>query len=200
MPWLIHRSRSRHVESDLHDPVVGPEHGFTYGDHPRVRHEVGESAQPLGMDLHVIALRPATDRAVRPSERFLEQRFDVVAHPFDPGALEGAFERDDAVAVQAAHDRRDVIGRGRRLRWRGPEVLRDSGAHSLLLPARKLSIRQPSTSNANTVRELYSSSGRSTTGGNARWFGESGKCCVSRQKPARWPYRRPFFPRILPSR
>ncbi len=50
------------------------------------------------------------------------------------------------------------------------------------------------------VVDRYSSPGRSTVLGNCGWFGESGKCCVSRQKPKRCSYFWPDGPVKLPSR
>src|SRR6266516_2905275 len=41
---------------------------------------------------------------------------------------------------------------------------------------------------------------RSMVDGKLGWFGESGKCCVSRQSAARCPYTTPCFPVIVPSR
>jgi hypothetical protein len=41
------------------------------------------------------------------------------------------------------------------------------------------------TPNANTVCDWYRSPGRSTVEGKFAWFGESGKCCVSRHSAAR---------------
>jgi hypothetical protein len=57
-----------------------------------------------------------------------------------------------------------------------------------------------STPNVNTVRDANVSPGRSTVDGNAGWFGASGKCWVSRQKPKRFRYARPCLPVMLPSR
>jgi hypothetical protein len=37
----------------------------------------------------------------------------------------------------------------------------------------------------NTVRDVSSVPGRRIVDGNCEWFGESGKCCVSRHSPAR---------------
>jgi hypothetical protein len=45
---------------------------------------------------------------------------------------------------------------------------------------------QLATENANTVVDMNSSSGRSSVDGKSGWFGESGKCCVSRQKASVW--------------
>ncbi len=42
-----------------------------------------------------------------------------------------------------------------------------------------------STPNLHTVRDRYVSPGRTIVFGNAAWFGESGKCCVSRHSPVR---------------
>ncbi len=42
-----------------------------------------------------------------------------------------------------------------------------------------------STPKRYTVRDTYSSPGRSTVDGKPGWLGESGKCWVSRQKPER---------------
>jgi hypothetical protein len=41
--------------------------------------------------------------------------------------------------------------------------------------------------NTNTVRELKGLPGFRIVDGKFGWFGESGKCCVSRQSPKRWP-------------
>ena len=51
-----------------------------------------------------------------------------------------------------------------------------------------------------TVVVLYSWPGFSVVEGNAGWFGESGKCCVSRQNPVRCRYTAPSFPVSFPSR
>ena len=45
----------------------------------------------------------------------------------------------------------------------------------------------PLDPNANTVVDRYSCPGLRIVDGNSGLFGESGKCCVSRQKPARRP-------------
>src|SRR5690606_41695418 len=52
------------------------------------------------------------------------------------------------------------------------------------------------TPNRKTVVEVKVSPGRRTVDGNDGWFGESGKCCVSRQKPACRGYVRPPRPSI----
>ena len=70
------------------------------------------STKPLirsGMDLDIPALRPARQRAAGHALRLLEQDADILAHPLDPRPREGALERDDAVAVEAAHDRAGVV-------------------------------------------------------------------------------------------
>jgi len=41
------------------------------------------------------------------------------------------------------------------------------------------------TPNAKIVRDRYSLPGRNMVDGNCGWFGESGKCCVSRQNANR---------------
>ena len=58
----------------------------------------------LGLHLDVPALRPARQRSGRRGARFLVERHDLVAQPVGPFGREGAFEADDAVAVQATHD------------------------------------------------------------------------------------------------
>jgi hypothetical protein len=68
---------------------------------------------------------------------------------------------------------RDSTGKVGRFRWGRQRVG----------PARPYgSVRTPNTQ---TVRDRYSSPGRSTVPGKAGWLGESGKCCVSRQNPVR---------------
>ncbi len=54
--------------------------------------------------------------------------------------------------------------------------------------------------NLKTVIVRYVSPGRRTVDGNSGRLGESGKCWVSRQKPQCFPYTRPAFPAIDPSR
>jgi hypothetical protein len=54
--------------------------------------------------------------------------------------------------------------------------------------------------NRKIVVELKVCPGLSTVEGNAGWFGESGKCCVSRQNPYRWLYTFPSLPWIVPSK
>jgi hypothetical protein len=54
--------------------------------------------------------------------------------------------------------------------------------------------------NRYTVVLLNCAPGFRTVDGNFGWFGESGKCCVSRQNPDRWAYVTPPFPLAVPSR
>ena len=70
----------------------------------------------------------------------------------------------------------------------------------VMAPERRVHRAYGATPKANTVSERYSCPGRRMVEGNPGWFGESGKCCVSRQKPDRWPYTCPPFPMIVPSR
>ena len=56
------------------------------------------------------------------------------------------------------------------------------------------------TPKVNVVVECMVSPGRRTVLGKSGWFGESGKCCVSRQKPACFSYLMPCRPVKLPSR
>src|SRR4051794_9851953 len=74
-----------------------------------MRDEVGEPAHALGMDLDVVSPRPPADGAVRPCERLTEELAHVLAELGGPCAAERTLQADDAVAVQAAHDRRDVV-------------------------------------------------------------------------------------------
>src|SRR5712692_1035825 len=46
---------------------------------------------------------------------------------------------------------------------------------------------QGATPNVKMVFDRYVSPGRRIVGGKFEWFGESGKCCVSRQNPPRAP-------------
>jgi hypothetical protein len=48
-------------------------------------------------------------------------------------------------------------------------------------------IHEPCTPNRNTVLDRNVSPGFRIVEGKAGWFGESGKCWVSRQKPERCP-------------
>ena len=56
-------------------------------------------------------------------------------------------------------------------------------------------LRYFSTPNVNTVLDAKVSPGRSIVDGNVGWFGESGKCWVSRQKPIALPIRAPLLAR-----
>jgi hypothetical protein len=55
------------------------------------------------------------------------------------------------------------------------------------------------TPNVNTVVDAYFAPGRRIAVGKLAWFGESGKCWVSRQKPLRLPYTCPLLPTADPS-
>jgi len=55
-------------------------------------------------------------------------------------------------------------------------------------------------SKAYTVSVWYTSPGLRIVEGKSGLLGESGKCCVSRQKPERLAYVLPFFPVTVPSR
>jgi hypothetical protein len=57
-----------------------------------------------------------------------------------------------------------------------------------------------STPNVNVVVECIVSPGFSSVLGKSGWFGESGKCCVSRQKPECFSYFTPLQPVKVPSR
>ena len=57
-----------------------------------------------------------------------------------------------------------------------------------------------STENVNTVRDVYVFPGLKIVDGKLGWLGESGKCCVSRQKPNRRLYRWPPLPVSVPSK
>ena len=57
-----------------------------------------------------------------------------------------------------------------------------------------------STPNVNVVVECIVSPGLSSVLGKSGWFGESGKCCVSRQNPACFSYFTPCRPVKLPFR
>jgi len=57
-----------------------------------------------------------------------------------------------------------------------------------------------STPNVNTVTEFSVSPGFNSVEGNFGWFGESGKCWVSRQNPAWIAYLPPNLPVLVPSR
>src|SRR5262245_12832724 len=57
-----------------------------------------------------------------------------------------------------------------------------------------------STPKAKTVLDAYSCPGFTIVVGKFALFGESGKCCVSRQKPLRRGYASPLLPVSFPSR
>jgi hypothetical protein len=57
-----------------------------------------------------------------------------------------------------------------------------------------------STPNVNVVVECIVSPGFRTVLGKSGWFGESGKCCVSRQNPECFSYFTPYLPVYVPSR
>lgn len=59
---------------------------------------------------------------------------------------------------------------------------RDAGDH---VSNDSLAARYFATPKVKAVLVSYFSPGRSIVDGNFGWFGESGKCCVSRQKPVR---------------
>ena len=63
MPRLVRGAGEGNVEADLDDLVLRPEHRLAHGDEPGVGGDVDEAADPLGLDLDVIALRPARQRA-----------------------------------------------------------------------------------------------------------------------------------------
>ncbi len=56
------------------------------------------------------------------------------------------------------------------------------------------------TPKVKTVSECTVSPGFSRVGGKPGWLGESGKCCVSRQKPKCFWYFTPVLPVYVPSR
>ena len=77
-------------------------------------------------------------------------------------------------------------GEGRKIAAEVPEHLR---------PLRYFDVPK-----ANVVVERIVSFGRSRVVGKFPWLGESGKCCVSRQKPVRFSYFAPCRPVNMPLR
>ena len=120
MPGLVGGAGEGDVEADFDDPVIGPEHRLAHGDEPGMGGDVDEAADPLGMDLDIPALRPARQRAA--GHLAAPPRTGVPISSrirSTQGAREGALQGDDAVAVEAAHDRAGVVAllfdlRGRR--------------------------------------------------------------------------------------
>jgi len=100
VPRLVDRAGQRHVEPDLDDLVLRAEHRLAHAGHPRMGDQVEESAQSLGVDLHVVPVRAAADRATRGGQRLLEQFLDVLAEPVGPLRAERGPLGDDALVVQ----------------------------------------------------------------------------------------------------
>ena len=109
MPRLVRGPRERNIEPQFDDLVILAQDRLAHGDEPRMRHDVDEAADPLGMDLDVESLRAARQRAFLNALRFGEQGLDILAQRIGPLNREGAFEADDPVPVQAAHDLGGVI-------------------------------------------------------------------------------------------
>lgn len=109
MPGLVGGAGEGDVEADLDDFVVGAQHRFADGDEPGMGGDVDEAAHPLRVDLDVEALRTARQRSSGDRPRLFEKRLDVLAHLVGPFRAEGALQRDDAVAVEPAHDAGDFV-------------------------------------------------------------------------------------------
>ncbi len=109
MPRLVRGARKWDVESDFDDPVIGTEHALAYRHEPGVGGDVDEAADAFGMHLHIETLGTARQRAAGHHPRLVEQREDVAVQAIRPVGCESTFQRDDAVAVEAAHDRSRII-------------------------------------------------------------------------------------------
>src|SRR5205814_8005583 len=108
-----HRSRQGHIKPDLDDLVFPAQNGLAHSDHPRMRYQVNEAADPLGMDFNVVALWPTSHRAVGALQRLMEQELDVVTQLLRPLPRERRLQRNDAVAVEPSHDWGNLVIRGR---------------------------------------------------------------------------------------
>ena len=63
MPRLVDGAGAGHVEPDLDDLVIRAEDIRADGVHPGMRGELDKSPDALGMDLDIVALGTAPDRA-----------------------------------------------------------------------------------------------------------------------------------------
>src|SRR4051812_44464189 len=100
MPRLILRAFERHVESDFHDFVLGAEHRSAHRCDPRMRTELDEPGEGLGMHFDVPASWAAPNCAAGTLDRFPERRHRIAAHASRPLAAEPGAERSDAVTLQ----------------------------------------------------------------------------------------------------
>src|SRR3954452_18617186 len=104
MPGLVTSALEREVETDLDEPVVGPEDSFGDGRDPGVGHEIEEAADLLGIDLDVPPPATAADRSMRSLDGRPEGGHQVLVEPFDPFPGKRPLATDDPVTL----DRLDV--------------------------------------------------------------------------------------------
>src|SRR5688572_22114096 len=137
VPGLQHRAGKRNVEPDLDNFMLRSEHRAADGDNPGMRDEIHESTNALRMDLRVIPLWAAPYESAGPVQPFREELIDVFTEGLRPFPREGSLEPDDAITVEAAHDRgRIVLGR----RVRRGRVCADRRAHEALLRTLKWNV------------------------------------------------------------
>ncbi len=84
VPGLVHGALQRDVEAELHDAVVRSERRGAQGTHPGMVDEVHEASDLLGVDLDVVAVRPAAYRAAGAGAGPLERPVDVLAELVGP--------------------------------------------------------------------------------------------------------------------
>jgi hypothetical protein len=108
VPGLVDRPREGDVETDLDDLVVRPEHRLRHRRDPGMGDQIDEAAQLLGVDLDVVALRPATHGSTGAPDGLVEGGFHVRAYIRDPCGRECASQRGDPVGVQAPRDLVDI--------------------------------------------------------------------------------------------
>src|SRR4051794_14182945 len=99
MPRLRDSARIRHVEADLDDLVVRPEHRFGNSDDPRVGRKIDKAADILRMNLDVMPLRPATNGTARALQCVRIKVNHLQTQLLDPLPFEDAFPADDPIAV-----------------------------------------------------------------------------------------------------
>ena len=109
MPRLIGSAGERDVEPEFDDPVILTQNRLAYRDEPRVRDNIDEATDPLGMDLNIISLGSARQRSLLDALRLGEHTLDIFAQGIGPLDRKRALQADDPVTVQAAHDGRGVV-------------------------------------------------------------------------------------------
>ena len=102
VPRLVGGAGEGDVEADLDDSIVLGQHRLADGDEPRMGGDFDETAEALGLGFDIPALG---QRSALDPLRFLEQSHHVLIEIVGELAAEGSLQRDDPVAVEAAHDR-----------------------------------------------------------------------------------------------